>query len=153
MSKKKERLIDAAVVENERLVDDYDSSPGEILGAALEAWFSQSRKVAGIKQRIMAKHLLARGIKKQEAEGLLKEADKITLQELTPALDELEVFTQHMVDILAENEGVRKQIQNWLAMTPALRKMLKKGLYQRGISLNGIVEQAEEIEAERQSRT
>ena len=142
-----EQLADA-----HRLVDDYEEAPGEAVGACLGEWLTLSGRIATIKGRIALKHLMANGVRKQDAKPLIEEANRMETHEMGPMLDELETMTWRMVDLLITHEAIRQNTENWLRYPKKLRQMLKTGLYSRKVDVREIVERADLVEAEREKR-
>ena len=145
------RLVEQ-VIEQPRLVDEYEESPGEAVGACLVEWISVSNRIATIKARINVKRLLANGTRKKEAKQLLNEANNLETGELGPLLDELETHTWRLVELLKTHEALRKNIENWLRFPKNLRYMLKRGFHEQKVNVADLVERADALEAEREKR-
>jgi len=67
-------------------------------------------------------------------------------------LKHLNVILKKLVDVLAEEEDVREEMVNWLAMPSNLRDLLAKHLRERkNLNVSPLVQRARDIETERRT--
>jgi len=136
---------------DEDLTDEYEPTPAEALSAAVDGWIGESRVVAGIMTKLRTREMMARGSRRDGADELRQEIRRLTDEALAPAKECLSVHTALVLDLFAEHPETLI-LGNILTIPANLRRLVRKGLYARGIDVRDMCDSADAIEAEREGR-
>ena len=131
------RLVDSMT--SSRLADSWEATAGQQLLVLIQEWNQVSTNITRLREQANLRRLFTKGARRPVRREAQKEAAELE-EKAAPLLDNLEVITWRIVDVLTESPGARNSTNNWRLMVRPLRAMVATGLKSRGIDLAEMIQ-------------